>query len=66
MNQRNKIAMTLRLDSNLADDLSDVSDTLRMSKASWIRRAIRRSIEHARIHELPLIAQRGVRDALAR
>jgi predicted DNA-binding protein len=57
--------MTLRLDAHLADDLSDVSDTLRMTKAAWIRKAIRRSIEHARIHELPLIEQRGVRDALA-
>jgi len=65
MNTQNKIAMTLRLPIHLADELTDVSDTLRMSKAAWIRRAIRRSLEHARVHELPLIEQRGVREALS-
>jgi predicted DNA-binding protein len=66
MTNQNRIAMTLRLSADMADQLSDVSETLRMSKAAWVRRAIRRSLEHARVHEVPLLRQRGVQEALAR
>ena len=66
MKNQNRIAMTLRLTSDLADQLSDVSETLRMSKAAWVRRAIRRNLEHSRVHELPLLEQRGIQEALAR
>ena len=57
-------AMTLRLDPSVAEQIEDVSDTLRMTKVQFIRRAIRRSLEHATTHELPLIEARNIREAL--
>ena len=66
MQNQNSTAMTLRLTEDLADQLADVSHTLRMSKSAWVRKAIRRSIEYTRVHELPLLERRGIREALAR
>jgi predicted transcriptional regulator len=49
------VAMTLRLQEQVADEIEDIAFTLNLSKASFIRRSIRRAIEFARQHELPLI-----------
>ena len=47
--------MTLRLETQMADDVEDIAFTLNLSKAGFVRRSIRRAIEHARQHELPLL-----------
>jgi hypothetical protein len=53
-----KAAMTLRLDRQLDDDLAATAVDLRMTKADFARRSIRRAVEHARKHEIPLITER--------
>lgn len=60
-----KHAMTLRLDLHLHEDLESVAFDLRMSKVDFVRRSIRRAIDHAKAHELPLLNEH-VRDALSR
>jgi predicted transcriptional regulator len=57
-------SMTLRLQPEVAEAVENAAFELRMSQATFIRRAIRRSLEHARIHELPLVRNRQVREAL--
>ena len=52
------VAMTLRLDQPMADDVEDIADSFNLSKASFVRRSIRRAIQYARLHELPLIDRR--------
>jgi hypothetical protein len=51
-------AMTLRLENQMADELEDIAFTLRLSKAGFVRRSIRRALEHARRHEVPLLNKR--------
>jgi hypothetical protein len=50
--------MTLRLENRMADEVEDLAFTLNLSKAAFVRRSIRRAIEHARQHELPLLNKR--------
>ena len=57
--------MTVRFSNELAQDLAEISGALRMTKAAWIRKAIRRGIEHARVSELPLLQNPKIQDALA-
>jgi predicted transcriptional regulator len=59
-------SMTLRLDPTLAETLESTAFDLRMSQAAFIRRAIRRSLEHSQAHELPLVRQRDIQAALMR
>lgn len=48
-------AVTLRLPNSMADDIEDIAYTLNLTRAAFVRRSIRRAIEHARQHELPLL-----------
>jgi hypothetical protein len=48
-------AMTLRLQTAMAEDIEDLAYTLNLSRAAFVRRSIRRAIEHAHQHELPLL-----------
>jgi len=57
-------SMTLRLEQTLAESLENTAFELRMSQAAFIRRAIRRSLEHSQAHELPLVRQRDIQAAL--
>jgi len=50
--------MTLRLENQMAEQIEDIAFTLNLSKADFVRRSIRRAIEHARQHELPLLSKR--------
>lgn len=56
--------MTLRLQPQLAEALECTAYELRMSQASFIRRAIRRGLEHAQAHELPIVRQREIQNVL--
>jgi predicted transcriptional regulator len=47
--------MTLRLQSKMAEEVENIAFTLNLSRAAFVRRSIRRAIEHARQHELPLL-----------
>jgi len=51
-------AVTLRLENKMAEEIEDVAFTLNLSRAAFIRRSIRRAIEFARQHELPLLNKR--------
>jgi len=51
-------AMTLRLQNEMAEKVEDIAFTLNLSRAAFVRRSIRRAIEHARQHELPLLNKR--------
>jgi len=53
--QRHEYAMTLRFQSKMAEEVEDIAYTLNLSRAAFVRRSIRRAIEHARQHELPLL-----------
>ncbi len=48
-------AMTLRLQNEMADEIQDIAYTLNLTRSAFVRRSIRRGIEHARQHELPLL-----------
>jgi predicted transcriptional regulator len=48
-------AMTLRLQTEMAEEIENIAFTLNLSRAAFVRRSIRRAIEHARQHELPLL-----------
>jgi predicted DNA-binding protein len=56
--------MTLRLQSEMADDIENVAYTLNLTRAAFVRRSIRRAIEHARQHELPLLRNTQVLEAI--
>ena len=56
--------MTLRLEPRVAEAVEATAFELRMSQASFIRRAIRRSLEQAQMHELPIVRRREVQAAL--
>ena len=60
----NSHSMTLRLEPRVAEAVETTAYELRMSQASFIRRAIRRGLEHAQAHELPIVRQREVQAAL--
>jgi predicted transcriptional regulator len=60
----NTHSMTLRLQPQVAEAVETTAYELRMSQASFIRRAIRRSLEHAQMHELPIVRTREVQAAL--
>jgi predicted transcriptional regulator len=60
----NNHSMTLRLEPKVAEAVENTAYELRMSQASFIRRAIRRSLEHAQVHELPIVRSRQVKAAL--
>jgi hypothetical protein len=55
--------MTLRLESQMADEIEEIAYTLNLSRAAFIRRSIRRAIQYARKKELPLLNAR-VRKAI--
>ena len=57
------IAMTLRLESEMAHEIEDIAYILNLSRVAFIRRSIRRAIQHARKKELPLLNAR-VRKAI--
>lgn len=48
-------AMTLRLQNEMAEEVENIAFTLNLSRAAFVRRSIRRAIEHAHQHELPLL-----------
>lgn len=50
--------MTLRLEQEMADEVENIAFTLNLSRAAFVRRSIRRAIEHAQEHELPLLNKR--------
>jgi len=52
------IALTLRLENQMAEEIEDIAYTLNLSRAAFIRRSIRRAIQHARLRELPLLSAR--------
>lgn len=56
--------MTLRLQNEMAEEVEDIAFTLNLSRAAFVRRSIRRAIEHARQHELPLLKNRRVLEAI--
>jgi len=56
--------MTLRLEPRVAEAVETTAYELRMSQASFIRRAIRRGLEHAQANELPIVRRREVQAAL--
>jgi hypothetical protein len=56
--QQHQYAMTLRLQQQMADEVEDIAYTLNLSRAAFVRRSIRRALEHARRHELPLLNKR--------
>ena len=66
MNHQYNVAMTLRLPKDLAEQVSEVSATCCMTKAAWVRKAIRRSLTHHEAHERPVLQQAAIREALAR
>jgi hypothetical protein len=53
--KEHQYAMTLRLQQQMADEVEDIAFTLNLSRAAFVRRSIRRAIEHARQSELPLL-----------
>lgn len=53
--QKHEYAMTLRLQNKMAEEVEDIAHTLNLSRAAFVRRSIRRAIEHAHQHELPLL-----------
>ena len=57
-------AMTLRLKNEMAEDVEDIAYTLNLSRAAFVRRSIRRGIEQARLHELPLLKNKQVLEAI--
>jgi predicted transcriptional regulator len=57
------VAMTLRLESEMAGEIDSIAQILNLSRSALIRRSIRRAIRHARKTELPLLDAR-VRKAI--
>jgi len=49
----------------VAEAVQLTAHELRMSQACFIRRAIRRSLDHAQTHELPVMRDREVQAALS-
>ena len=62
--KRHEYAMTLRLEDHMADEVEDIAYTLNLTRAAFVRRSIRRAIEHARQHELPLLKNKNVLEAI--
>jgi hypothetical protein len=58
---KHPFAMTLRLKTEMAEDVEDIAYTLNLSRAAFVRRSIRRAIEQARQHELPLLQNKRIR-----
>ncbi len=58
--------MTLRLSERLLENLDLVSQQLRMSRSAYIRRAIRKELQHSLKNELPLIRDPAIQEALMR
>jgi hypothetical protein len=57
------VAMTLRIETQMADEIEEIAGNLNLSKAAFIRRSIRRAVQHSRKYELPLLNPR-VRKAI--
>ena len=53
--KQHSYAMTLRLQNRMAEEVEDIAYTLNLSRAAFVRRSIRRALEHAHQHELPLL-----------
>jgi len=64
MNTIKKRAIVLRLPEELVDRIDAVRDELRMDRTTWLRKAVRQQLEHARRNELPLIQDPAIRRAL--
>jgi hypothetical protein len=62
--KQHPFAMTLRLQHEMAAEVEDIAYTLNLSRAAFIRRSIRRAIEQARQHELPLLKNKQVLEAI--
>jgi len=62
--KQHPFAMTLRLENQMADEVEDIAYSLNLTRAAFVRRSIRRAIEHARRHELPLLKSRKVLAAI--
>ena len=62
--QQHPYAMTLRLQTEMAEEVENVAFTLNLSRAAFVRRSIRRAIEHAHRHELPLLKNKKVLEAI--
>ena len=56
--------MTLRLENQMADDVEDTAFSLNLTRAAFVRRSIRRAIQHAHQHELPLLRNKKVLEAI--
>ncbi len=56
--------VTLRLPNEMAAEVENIADTLNLTRAAFVRRSIRRAIEHARQHELPLLKNKQVLEAI--
>jgi len=57
-------AIVLRMSPDLLGHVDDVRTSLAMSRTGWLRRAIRRQLEFAHDHELPLVQDPAIRRAL--
>jgi hypothetical protein len=42
----------------MAEEVENIAYTLNLSRAAFVRRSIRRALEHARQHEVPLLNKR--------
>jgi predicted DNA-binding protein len=62
--KQHRYAMTLRLQSEMAEEVENIAYTLNLSRAAFVRRSIRRAIEHAHQHELPLLRNKRVLEAI--
>jgi hypothetical protein len=62
--KQHEYAMTLRLENQMADDVEDTAFSLNLTRAAFVRRSIRRALEHARQHELPLLKNKKVLEAI--
>jgi predicted DNA-binding protein len=62
--RQHPFAMTLRLQNEMADEIENVAYTLNLTRAAFVRRSIRRAIEHAHQHELPLLKNKQVLEAI--
>jgi hypothetical protein len=53
-------------DNNVVDRRDDAAYTLKMSRSAFIRRCITRGLDYSEVHELPLLENRSIKNALAR
>jgi predicted transcriptional regulator len=62
--KQHPFAMTLRLRNEMAEEVENIAYTLNLTRAAFVRRSIRRAIDHAYQHELPLLKNKQVLEAI--